>query len=89
MPGLQSNAAAASGVAVAGADAPRCWVLIPCAGVGSRAIAADAPAPELPKQYQCVAGQPMVMHTLAALQSVVRIHRTLLVISGTDTCWEG
>lgn len=89
MPGLQANAAATPGVAAAGADAPRCWVLIPCAGVGSRAIAADAPAPELPKQYQSVAGQPMVMHTLAALLGVVRVHRTLLVISGVDTFWQG
>ena len=83
MPGHQANAAAA------GANAPRCWVLIPCAGVGSRAVAADALAPELPKQYQSVAGQPMVMHTLAALLSVVRVHRTLLVISGADTFWQG
>jgi 2-C-methyl-D-erythritol 4-phosphate cytidylyltransferase len=34
--------------------------------VGLRAIAPGSPTPELPKQYQLVAGQPMVLHTLAA-----------------------
>ena len=47
---------------------PRCFVLVPCAGAGSRAGTAQ------PKQYQPVAGQPMVMHTLAALAAVRRQH---------------
>ena len=41
--------------------------LIPCAGTGSRAGTA------LPKQYQPVAGQPMVMHTLQALARVPQL----------------
>lgn len=82
----KANAAAASSPA----SAPSCcWGLIPCAGVGLRAIAADSPAPELPKQYQSVAGQPMVMHTLAAMLAVQRMHRLLLVVSASDGFWQG
>ncbi|MEG0142442.1 MAG: 2-C-methyl-D-erythritol 4-phosphate cytidylyltransferase, partial [Comamonas sp.] len=55
MPDAKANAAEASSSLAEQAGVPRCWALIPCAGVGSRAIAADAPAPELPKQYQSVA----------------------------------
>lgn len=58
--------------------APRCWALIPCAGTGSRAGAAG------PKQYQVLAGKPMVMHTLAAFADVSRIDETLLVVSPDD-----
>ncbi len=43
---------------------PRCFALVPCAGVGERAGAGG------PKQYHPVAGRPMVAHTLAALQAV-------------------
>src|SRR5512133_1318697 len=58
--------------------APRCWALIPCAGTGSRAAAAG------PKQYQVLAGQPMVLHTLAAFAAVPRIARTLVVVAPDD-----
>jgi 2-C-methyl-D-erythritol 4-phosphate cytidylyltransferase len=58
--------------------APRCWALIPCAGTGSRAGAAG------PKQYQTLAGKPMVMHTLAAFANVLRIDETLVVVSPDD-----
>lgn len=57
---------------------PRCWALIPCAGTGSRAGAAG------PKQYQVLAGKPMVMHTLAAFADVPRIDQSLLVVSPED-----
>ena len=43
---------------------PRFFALIPCAGTGSRA------GTDGPKQYQPLAGQPMVMHTLAAFAGV-------------------
>ena len=46
-------------------SSPRFHALVPCAGSGSRAGTAQ------PKQYQDVAGQPMVMHTLLALASVL------------------
>lgn len=71
------------------ATAPRLWALIPCAGTGSRAVAADAAAPQLPKQYQPVAGAPMVMHTLAAFAGVARIHQILLVVAPGDGFWQG
>jgi len=78
-----------TGAGAQNARPQRCWALIPCAGVGSRAIAADAQAPDLPKQYQNVAGRPMVMHTLAAMGAVQRLQRVLLVISPTDSFWQG
>ncbi|HOZ64781.1 MAG TPA: 2-C-methyl-D-erythritol 4-phosphate cytidylyltransferase [Burkholderiaceae bacterium] len=71
-PQISSNPSAAE------ARVPRLWTLIPCAGSGSRA------GSETPKQYQMVAGRPMVAHTLAAFASVARVHRTLLVLAGGD-----
>ena len=65
---------------------PRFFALIPCAGVGSRALAAGAPS--IPKQYQLIAGQPMVMHTLAAFASVPRIADVLVVVSAGDDFFE-
>ncbi len=56
----------------------RCWALIPCAGTGSRA---GGPGP---KQYQPVAGQPMVRHTLAAFAAVPQLQRTLVVVAPGD-----
>ena len=58
--------------------APRCHALLPCAGSGSRAGTAA------PKQYQPVAGLPMVLHTLAAFQAVDRIERCLVVVAPGD-----
>jgi len=60
------------------AGAPRCFALIPCAGSGSRAGTAQ------PKQYQPVAGQPMVRHTLAAFAAVPRLARGLVVVAPGD-----
>ena len=59
------------------ADA-RCFALLPCAGSGSRAGTA------VPKQYQPVAGVPMVRHTLAAFAVVPRIARVLVVVAPDD-----
>ncbi|MBL8386633.1 MAG: 2-C-methyl-D-erythritol 4-phosphate cytidylyltransferase [Hydrogenophaga sp.] len=56
----------------------RCHALLPCAGTGSRAGSAG------PKQYQTVAGLPMVLHTLAAFNAVPRIEQTLLVVAPED-----
>ncbi|WP_231694241.1 2-C-methyl-D-erythritol 4-phosphate cytidylyltransferase [Ottowia caeni] len=56
----------------------RCFALLPCAGTGSRAGTA------LPKQYQPVAGQPMVLHTLAAFASVTRMAQVLVVVAPGD-----
>ncbi len=60
---------------------PRFFALIPCAGQGSRAGAAPS---GLAKQYRSVAGQAMVMHTLAAFGAVARLARTLVVVASSD-----
>lgn len=56
----------------------RYWALIPCAGSGTRAGGAG------PKQYQPVAGLPMVRHTLAAFSAVPQLQRTLVVVAPGD-----
>lgn len=62
--------------------AQRLWALIPCAGTGSRA------GSDGPKQYQRVAGQPMVLHTLAAFAKVKRLTTVLVVVSEGDTFFD-
>lgn len=64
------------------ASAPRCYALLPCAGVGSRSGAA------LPKQYVEIAGKPMVAHTLAALAQVARLAASLVVLAPDDDRFE-
>ena len=61
--------------------APRCHALLPCAGTGTRA------GTEIPKQYQPIAGQPMVMHTLDALRAVARLQGCVVVIAPDDGFW--
>lgn len=61
---------------------PRFWALIPCAGTGSRA-GCDGP-----KQYQPLAGQPMVLHTLAAFAGVTRIAGSAVVVAVDDDFFE-
>jgi len=58
--------------------APRFHALIPCAGTGSRAGTAQ------PKQYQAIAGQPLVMHTLQALAQVPQLSSGWLILSPQD-----
>lgn len=53
----------------------RFFALVPCAGTGSRAGTAVA------KQYQLVAGRPMVAHTLAAFAGVARIAAGVVVVA--------
>ena len=60
---------------------PHFFGLIPCAGQGSRAGAAPS---GLAKQYRSVAGQPMVLHTLAAFGAVARLACTLVVVAPGD-----
>ena len=62
----------------------RFFALIPCAGQGSRA----AVMPGQPKQYQKIAGQAMVMHTLAAFLAVERLSSMLVVVSPEDRFFE-
>ncbi len=54
------------------------WALIPCAGTGSRA------GTQGPKQYQPVAGRPMVLHTLDAFCAVRRLAGVQVVVSHGD-----
>lgn len=61
---------------------PRCFALVPCAGSGSRAGSFN------PKQYEPVAGQPLVAHTLSALARVARIEATLVVLAPDDEQFE-
>lgn len=72
------DTSASSPAAPAATTAPRFWALIPCAGTGSRAGTAG------PKQYQPLAGRPLVLHTLAAFAAVPRLHRTLVVVAPGD-----
>jgi 2-C-methyl-D-erythritol 4-phosphate cytidylyltransferase len=66
----------------ANATPSRYFALIPCAGNGSRAGTSG------PKQYERVAGQPMVWHTLSAFAGVKRIARTLVVVAPGDGFFE-
>ena len=54
------------------------WAVVPCAGSGSRAGGVQ------PKQYQPIAGEPLVMHTLRALAGVAQIRKTLVVVADGD-----
>ncbi len=60
----------------------RHFALIPCAGNGSRAGTTG------PKQYERIAGQPMIWHTLSAFAAVPRIARTLVVVAPGDGFFE-
>lgn len=57
---------------------PRFHALIPCAGTGSRA------GTPMPKQYQMVAGQVMVLHTLQALARVPQLASGWVILSPDD-----
>ncbi len=61
---------------------PRLWGVIPCAGVGARAVTAELPP--LPKQYQLLLGQPLVCHTLAAFTAVPQLAGTLVAVAPGD-----
>jgi 2-C-methyl-D-erythritol 4-phosphate cytidylyltransferase len=63
-------------------EAPRCYALVPCAGVGSRA------GEGVPKQYRTLAGRPMVAWTLDALARVERIDAIYAVLAPDDVDFE-
>ncbi|MDO8719690.1 MAG: 2-C-methyl-D-erythritol 4-phosphate cytidylyltransferase [Polaromonas sp.] len=63
----------------------RFFALLPCAGQGSRA---GVSAAGLSKQYQDIAGQAMVLHTLAAFAAVTRLAGTLVVVAPGDTFFD-
>jgi 2-C-methyl-D-erythritol 4-phosphate cytidylyltransferase len=55
------------------------FALLPCAGSGQRAGTAQ------PKQYEPLAGVPLVVHTLRALGAVPALTRGVLVVAPDDT----
>jgi 2-C-methyl-D-erythritol 4-phosphate cytidylyltransferase len=57
---------------------PRCFALVPCAGIGTRAGAAG------PKQYVQLAGRSLVAHTLSALTGVPRLAQVMVVLAPGD-----
>jgi 2-C-methyl-D-erythritol 4-phosphate cytidylyltransferase len=61
----------------------RFFAVIPCAGFGSRA------GTSTPKQYQAIAGLPMVVHTLKAFAGVARLAKGVLVLAPDDVHMEG
>ena len=63
--------------------APRLHALVPCAGSGSRAGTAS------PKQYQPLAGLPLVQHTLLALGAVRRLSTVLVAVAPGDRTLDG
>lgn len=58
--------------------ASRLFALIPCAGAGSRAGGKG------PKQYQRIAGRPMVGHTLEAFRSLVGVFEGIALVVAPD-----
>jgi 2-C-methyl-D-erythritol 4-phosphate cytidylyltransferase len=62
--------------------APRCFALVPCAGTGQRAGTAG------PKQYEMLAGRPVVAWTLEALAAVPALAATLVVLAPEDAVFE-
>jgi 2-C-methyl-D-erythritol 4-phosphate cytidylyltransferase len=58
---------------------PACYALVPAAGSGSRAGQA------MPKQYVALAGQPLIAHTLAALQDLPELAAVAVVLAPDDT----
>lgn len=60
---------------------PSYYAIVPAAGSGSRC------GGETPKQYQLVAGRPLIYHSLAALCRFQRIDRVWVVLSPADGWW--
>lgn len=61
---------------------PRCFALVPCAGVGVRA---GTPGP---KQYALLGRRTVVSHTLAALADVQSLTATLVALAPEDQAFE-
>jgi 2-C-methyl-D-erythritol 4-phosphate cytidylyltransferase len=57
--------------------------IVPAAGIGARAALPDAP--ELPKQYQMLAGKPMLWHAVNALLQDVRVEQVLVSVAPEDS----
>jgi 2-C-methyl-D-erythritol 4-phosphate cytidylyltransferase len=64
------------------AAAVRYWALVPCAGTGTRAGTAGR------KQYEHVAGRPLVAWTLDALSRVPELEVILVVLAADDDAFD-
>jgi 2-C-methyl-D-erythritol 4-phosphate cytidylyltransferase len=62
---------------------PKIIAIVPAAGVGARAALLDAP--ELPKQYQMLAGKPMLWHAVNALLQDVRVKQVRVSVAPEDS----
>lgn len=60
---------------------PRCWGIVPAAGVGKRMGSAT------PKQYLTIAGKPVLQHTLERLLGVERIAAVVVALGPEDGYW--
>lgn len=63
--------------------APRCFALIPAAGVGARLGGA------MPKQYMPLAGKPMLQYALDTFAASAAIAHTFVVVSAADAHIDG
>ncbi|MEO6798931.1 MAG: 2-C-methyl-D-erythritol 4-phosphate cytidylyltransferase [Rhodanobacter sp.] len=59
------------------------WCVVPAAGRGTR-VGGDRP-----KQYQALAGKPLIEHTLARLAAHPRIAGLLVTLAAADAYWPG
>lgn len=64
------------------AAAERLWCVVPAAGSGQRFGAA------VPKQYQSLAGKPMLVRTLERLASCIEVAGLMVVLTADDTHWQ-
>jgi 2-C-methyl-D-erythritol 4-phosphate cytidylyltransferase len=62
-------------------SAPRCWAVIPAAGVGTRMGAST------PKQYLGLRGRTVLEHSLARISAHPSIVATVVVIAADDAYW--
>jgi 2-C-methyl-D-erythritol 4-phosphate cytidylyltransferase len=60
---------------------PRCWAVVPAAGVGRRMGAA------VPKQYLPLAGRPVIVHTLETLLRYPSLAGVVVAIGAEDGWW--
>lgn len=59
------------------------WVVVPAAGRGMRF------GGDIPKQYQMVAGEPLIAHTLRALFAHPGVQGAVVVLADDDAHWPG
>lgn len=59
------------------------WAIVPAAGFGRRF------GSELPKQYQVVAGRPLIEHSLRSLLAHTGIDGVMVALSADDPYWPG